>query len=191
MRQCDGVWHFPWSRNACGIYSFHWLYIPNNCMLSSVLIYCHFCWKQVLERGPVTSLRRCSCQISAMTLLFSSVALYSPLNCWHFGIRQPSLCTVSSMLLPASLTEAECGGWTAMLPPKGTFWYSSLAHCSFTEGLCQLKTPLNVARTDFYSLLDNRWSAINGYKRMLTWPQCSLGRMIHFKIKSCFCESDY
>lgn len=42
MRQCDGVWHFPWSRNACGIYSSLWLYIPINCMLSSVLVYCHF-----------------------------------------------------------------------------------------------------------------------------------------------------
>lgn len=193
MRQCDGVWHFPWSRNACGIYSSLWLYIPNNCMLSRILVYYHFCCitAQLQERGPVTSLTQCTCQTSAVTLVFSSMALYSPLNCWHFGIRQPSLCSVSSMLPPACLIGAECGCWTAMLLPDGTIGHCSLAHCKLCGEIVPFgnsKHSFNVAQMDFYSLPSNRWSAINGCKWMVTLLWLSLGRMIHFKIKCCFCK---
>ncbi len=107
--QCDGlfwwVWHFPWSRNACGIYGSPWLYIPNNCMF-----FPHFgLLPFLLYDSAGTGTRICN---TANTVylsnvssdpLFFSVAFYSPLNCWHFRMRRSSLCSVAFTLIQSHL----------------------------------------------------------------------------------------
>lgn len=84
MCQCDGVWHFPGFRNACGIYSSLWLYIPNDCMLSHILVYFCCITAPLQERQRVTALTQCTCQTSAMTLhgslLISQLLAFSELH---------------------------------------------------------------------------------------------------------------
>ena len=133
MRQCDGAGLFPWSRNACGIYSSLGQYIPNNCMLSHnfdlLPLLLLLLLSLVQERGPITTLTLCTCQHKQWPSGFT-VALYSPLNCWHFRIRWSSLCCAAftytqshPCCLQPVFIGAECGFWAARLPPDGTPWY--------------------------------------------------------------------
>lgn len=142
------------------------------CMLPRILVYCNFCCvtASVQERGSLTTVTQCTCQTSAVTLYFSP---------WLFTHLSPAdisdetdlfvqhslhINSVSSMLLPACLNGAECGCWTAILLPDGTNGHCALAHCSLSHlKNIHLMWPKQTLRV--YSLLNNRWPAINGYNR--------------------------
>lgn len=92
-----------------------------------ILVYCHFrCMTtQVQERGSVTRLTQCTCQTSAVTPLFFSVALLLTSHPLTFQMRPSSLClhidSVSSMLLSA------CLQWSRVRLPNcntAPWWHS-------------------------------------------------------------------
>lgn len=164
--QCAGVWHFPWSRNACGIYWSLQLYIPNTCMPCRIFGYFLLPSDDTAasESWSVTALTQCTCQASAVTLCFSQWLFNSPLTCWHFRWDRPFLflffffCSIvsasihSHSLSPACLIGAVCSFWTPTLLPSGMAGHCQWAHCSFAGRLCHLKTskhPFNASRADF------------------------------------------
>lgn len=89
--QCAGAWHFPWSRNACGIYWSLQLYIPNTCMPCRIFGYFLLPSDDTTasESWSVTALTQCTCQASAVTLCFSQWLFNSPLTRWHFRWDRP------------------------------------------------------------------------------------------------------
>lgn len=161
---------------------------------SCILVYFHFCyfffvavWQRRYRGGSVTTLTRCTCQTSAVTLYFSAW-LFTHLSTADisdetipFVRRSHHINSVSYMLPAACLDGAERGLLNCNAAPRwlnlGT---THLARCSFAGGLCHLKNskhPVNVAQTDvkcLWSLLNNRWSPMTGYNWavFMTWALC-------------------
>lgn len=145
-------------------------------------------WQRRYRGGSVTTLTRCTCQTSAVTLYFSpwlfthlSTADISDETVPFVRRSHHHINSVSYMLPAACLDGAERG----LLNCNAAPWWlnlgtARLARCSFAGGLCHLKNskhPVNVAQTDFkclWSLLNNRWSPTTGYNWavFMTWALC-------------------
>lgn len=181
------MWHFPWSRNACGIYWSLWLYIPNNCMLFATFgLFAIFCCMtaQVQERGSVTTLTQCTCQTSAVTLYFSPWLFTHLSTLWHFRWDAP-LCAAypphwfSLIHVTTSLPHrSSVAAWTAILLPDGAIVHYRLARCSFSGRLCHFKNskhPLNASQTACivsaeWKIAFYKWLQLNSY---IAWSLCS------------------
>lgn len=157
------MWHFPWSRTACGIYWSMWLYIFLITACFSTFGLLPF----LLYDSAGTGDRICNntnivylSNISSDPLFFT-VALSSPLTLWHFRWDVP-LCAAypphwfSPIHVTTSLPHrSSVAAWAAILLPDGLIMHCRLARCSLVGRLCHFKNskhPFNVSQTDFKHL---------------------------------------